>query len=265
MKKTIGKILYKITELLSFILDVIIALANFSVTIVSGLSNGLAALVSAGGCLFILLMGPFATYFLFNPATLLVILFFIIFPILGTKFVSWLKYIKYILTEYLFDFSEDLIKGKSQTKKFREYGVKYKMEKDRQRREEQQRRQEEEKRQWEERFKQWNEYSKSQQRTYGGYWHTGQNSGYGGYTGGQTYSNPSTDFRNKYEKSCQTLGVSTDADKYQIKLAYRQKAKEYHPDLNKSPDATTKFQEINNAYEFLNDDNVERYKNLSKN
>jgi curved DNA-binding protein CbpA len=57
--------------------------------------------------------------------------------------------------------------------------------------------------------------------------------------------------------------VPHNADKYEVKLGYRKKAKEYHPDLNKSPDATKIFQEINNAYEFLSDDNIERYKNMN--
>jgi len=51
----------------------------------------------------------------------------------------------------------------------------------------------------------------------------------------------------------QTLGVSRSADKKEIKSAYRQKAKQYHPDANPGKDTTEKFQEINRAYEVLND------------
>ena len=39
-------------------------------------------------------------------------------------------------------------------------------------------------------------------------------------------------------------------------------AKLYHPDLNKAEDAAEKFKQINNAYEFLSDENIARYKNL---
>ena len=35
----------------------------------------------------------------------------------------------------------------------------------------------------------------------------------------------------------------------ELKLAYRNLAKKYHPDINKSPEALTMMQIINNAYE----------------
>ena len=43
--------------------------------------------------------------------------------------------------------------------------------------------------------------------------------------------------------------------------AYRKLAKKYHPDLNKEPGAKEKFQEINDAYEFLSEENIKKYKN----
>ena len=49
------------------------------------------------------------------------------------------------------------------------------------------------------------------------------------------------------------LGVSKGAGADEIKSAYRKKAKEFHPDINKSPDASDKFKEINEAYEVLSD------------
>ena len=48
----------------------------------------------------------------------------------------------------------------------------------------------------------------------------------------------------------------------QIRTAYRRKAKEYHPDLNKAPTAAQMFNEINKAYEFLSEENIQRYKSL---
>lgn len=49
----------------------------------------------------------------------------------------------------------------------------------------------------------------------------------------------------------QILGVSKNASEAEIKAAYRKLALQWHPDRNKSPEATTKFKEINEAYEVL--------------
>ncbi|NEO09330.1 MAG: molecular chaperone DnaJ [Moorea sp. SIO1F2] len=49
------------------------------------------------------------------------------------------------------------------------------------------------------------------------------------------------------------LGVSRDADKDEIKRAYRRLARKYHPDVNKEPGAEERFKEINRAYEVLSE------------
>ncbi|MEB3217252.1 MAG: molecular chaperone DnaJ [Nostocales cyanobacterium 94392] len=49
------------------------------------------------------------------------------------------------------------------------------------------------------------------------------------------------------------LGVSRDADKEQMKSAYRRLARKYHPDVNKEPGAEERFKEINRAYEVLSE------------
>ncbi len=51
----------------------------------------------------------------------------------------------------------------------------------------------------------------------------------------------------------ETLGVNKSASDDEIKSAYRQLAKKYHPDLNKTPEAAEKFKEINEAYSVLSD------------
>lgn len=51
----------------------------------------------------------------------------------------------------------------------------------------------------------------------------------------------------------ETLGVSDNATEAEIKKSYRKLARQFHPDINKDPDAEEKFKEINAAYEVLSD------------
>jgi molecular chaperone DnaJ len=56
------------------------------------------------------------------------------------------------------------------------------------------------------------------------------------------------------------LGVSRSASTDDIKKAFRGLARQHHPDVNNSPDAETKFKEINEAYGVLsNDEQRARY------
>lgn len=50
------------------------------------------------------------------------------------------------------------------------------------------------------------------------------------------------------------LGVNKNASDEEIKSAFRKKAKEYHPDVNKDPGAADKFKEIGEAYSILGDE-----------
>ena len=51
----------------------------------------------------------------------------------------------------------------------------------------------------------------------------------------------------------EVLGVSRSADAEELKRAYRQLARQYHPDVNKKPEAEDRFKEANEAYEVLSD------------
>ena len=69
-------------------------------------------------------------------------------------------------------------------------------------------------------------------------------------------------FQDYYE----ALGVSRDASEEEIRRAYRQLARKYHPDVNKEPGAEDRFKEISEAYEVLRDpEKRERYNRLGAN
>ncbi len=51
----------------------------------------------------------------------------------------------------------------------------------------------------------------------------------------------------------EVLGVSRDANEDEIKKAFRRRARELHPDVNKAPDAEDQFKELNEAYDVLSD------------
>jgi len=62
----------------------------------------------------------------------------------------------------------------------------------------------------------------------------------------------------------QILGVNKDATQLEIKKAYRQLSKQFHPDVN--PEGEDKFKEIVEAYETLSDENKrKRYDNPNPN
>lgn len=49
------------------------------------------------------------------------------------------------------------------------------------------------------------------------------------------------------------LSVSRNATEEELRKAYRRLARQYHPDVNKDPEAEARFKEINEAYEVLHD------------
>ncbi|MEW6713175.1 MAG: DnaJ domain-containing protein, partial [Candidatus Riflebacteria bacterium] len=51
----------------------------------------------------------------------------------------------------------------------------------------------------------------------------------------------------------EVLGVPKNADEAELKKAFRNLARQYHPDVNKNEDAVEKFKEINEAYQILSD------------
>ncbi len=70
----------------------------------------------------------------------------------------------------------------------------------------------------------------------------------------------------KYKDYYEVLGEPRNAGAAAIKKAYRKRAREYHPDINKEPGAQERFQEISEAYEVLGDpEKRKRYDELGAN
>lgn len=70
----------------------------------------------------------------------------------------------------------------------------------------------------------------------------------------------------QYKDYYEILGVKRDATASEIKSAYRKLARKYHPDVNKTKEAESKFKDINEAYEVLGDSaKRQRYDSLGAN
>src|SRR5574344_2975741 len=70
----------------------------------------------------------------------------------------------------------------------------------------------------------------------------------------------------QYKDYYEILGVKRESTEAEIKSAYRKLTKKYHPDVNKTPEAESKFKDINEAYEVLSDkEKRSRYDSLGAN
>lgn len=70
----------------------------------------------------------------------------------------------------------------------------------------------------------------------------------------------------EYKDYYEILGVKRGATDAEIKSAYRKLARKFHPDVNKTKEAESKFKDINEAYEVLGDKQKrQRYDSLGAN
>ena len=245
IRKLLGNLINGFTKAYAFILDGLVYIVETGILLARSFIKGCAVLFGMGGCLAVfLLAGPVGSWLIRNPAALAAVLVVLLFPIMGAASVSFLKYFKTVSTSYLFNLASFLKDfGNVRYRSYRSYKEDYRQAEETAARREQARR-EQQQREWEQRFRQWQQQGRQ--------WQQGE----------QTTANPFDDFQRKYENSCKILDVPFTADQYKIKLAYRRKAKAYHPDVNKDPNATRHFQAISEAYDFLNEDNIRRYQTM---
>lgn len=255
MKKIWGNVLFRIGKITEAIFNGLIYLMEAILKLgIAARMFVLPIVVLVGLAIFAM---PLILVFILTPGGItlaLTIAFILLLPFLGRKGSSWLKYAKYVVTEYLYAKSDYYRFGRGSGKgSFSDYSNAYKRKQEEEFEKERQRQREEQNAYWNQVFEEF-------------FRQNGSYNGQGGYTGGyggyQSSYNPMGDFKSKYEKSCDILGVSYSTDIYEVKLNYRKLAKKYHPDLNKEPGADEKFKEITEAYDFLSEDNIKRYKNL---
>jgi len=251
IKRILGKIVYGIAVANRFVLNGLVYLIESGILLAKSFLKGCFVLLSLFGCVFLLLLIPLGGWLLSNPLVLVILILIVAFPILGAVMMGRIKDYQEISSRFLFGRAEYLKNPDGKTKRSYQYHKQaYYAEKAEQARREWERRAQQQ-RMWEERFRRW-------QGGFGG----GAGGPGSGYSSGPS-SNPFVDFKSQYEKNCATLGIPVTTEESRIKLAYRKKAKQYHPDVNSAPDATARFQEINQAYEFLNEDNIKRYKGMT--
>lgn len=256
MKIFLGNVLYGLAKFLDLFLGGVIFVFSMLVSWVEKVRFILAPFLLI--FFFFVFINPFSLLLFMNRWIWIFFFILAIFPFLGKSLISFLDYGKYVLTEYLYDHADFYRLGKNSKKDFASYGPRYWRQKQAEVEEEARRRQQRQKEEWDRIFEEF--YRSSGFNNYNHY----RQSGSYQQSQGQASYNPFGDFMKQYRESCDVLGVSYNTDSYEVKLQYRKLAKKYHPDINKDPSATQKFQKINAAYAFLSAENIERYKKMQR-
>lgn len=245
INKILGKTLYLMTKVLEAVFTITIRILETVILFTKGVSKGLFLILSMGGCLFFIIFAiPLGIRILTDPYAMGILLFLIFFPLLGGRFLNQLKKQKFLFTSFLYNLSNHLINPQNYSyRTFSDYKQTYEQAERDYRKEQERRyyeRQQQQQRAWNEQFNQWQSQGA---RGRGQYYQQGRNH--------HSFGGAQVNYQQKYKESLEILGVSQDADDQQLKAAYRKKAKKYHPDINSDPNATKKFQQINDAYKFL--------------
>lgn len=61
-----------------------------------------------------------------------------------------------------------------------------------------------------------------------------------------------------YQEALQIMGLQEGYSEAELKKAYRDLVKKYHPDLNHAPDAEEQMRRINEAHDYLNGNKVKK-------
>ncbi|WP_311488146.1 DnaJ domain-containing protein [uncultured Helcococcus sp.] len=260
MKNIWGKIVYYFTKALEFIYDLVEKILEVIINAADSIRLFIIPIV-----LFFVIgivTIPLLLLLVFTgPGAFLLIATIVVFSIsiLGRSVLNSFRKVKYVQINFLYDYARYEMEGGVENKSYQFYKDKYD-EIQRQKFEEELRREEERRRERQrQQEKQWREFF---EQNFGGY--SSSQGGYGGYQGSSSQGRPGAfvGFKQKYEEACDVLGVPYDADFSTIKAAYRKLAKKYHPDISKERHAEEMFKKVNNAFDFLSEENVRRYKNI---
>ena len=248
MNKILGNFYKILAELIEGILSFIITILTILVSVIN---NVRSAFMIFGIILILALLNPITAILLLSRKfTWVILLIFIVVPFLARRLIIYFKYLKYGLYEYLYDRHEFKTNNRSpRYLSLKEYFEEYYRKKE------------------EERQREYQEYARAQQEHWERvfrdfYSQQGQYKNYQGSNKSGSFYNPTDDFIKEYEKACSILGIEPTTDRAIIQSAYRKMAKKYHPDINRDPEATEKFQMINKANAFLSDENINRYKKI---